>query len=70
MVSLKKAAWRVLITVLAVAIAGASLFWLSQSQVLAIENIEVEGNRAIPTEEVLAMASPLLRGETLLKPSF
>ncbi|MHB1390488.1 MAG: cell division protein FtsQ/DivIB [Thermoleophilia bacterium] len=62
--------WRVAVVVLGIAIVGAVFFWVSQSSLLAIENIQVEGNRAIPTETVMETAGPLLRGQSLAKPSF
>lgn len=62
--------WQVLPVFLVMATAAGGLFWLSQSSLLAIEHIEVEGNRVIPTEEILDRTAPLLRGQSLLKPSF
>ncbi|MBE0429126.1 MAG: FtsQ-type POTRA domain-containing protein [Thermoleophilia bacterium] len=56
--------------VLLLGVASSAFFWLSQSSLLAIEEIAVEGNHAIPEEEILARAAPLLMGESLLKPSF
>lgn len=46
------------------------IFFISQSSLVAVERIEVEGNRVIPSEEILDRAGPFLRGQSLLKPSF
>lgn len=64
------ALWRVAVVALPLAIVAGALFWVSQSSLLTIEDIEVEGNRAIPSETVMETAGPLLRGQSLLKPSF
>lgn len=55
---------------LIVAAAAGAVFWLSQSSLLAVETIEVEGNRAVPAEQVLEMAAPLLMGESLIRFSY
>ncbi len=65
---LKRNAWWLLLAVLVVAIIGGGVFWLSQSGLLAIEVIEVEGNSAVPSETVLDIAGPLLMGEGLIMP--
>lgn len=52
------------------ALAAGGFFWLSQSSLLAVEEIEVTGNRTVSTEEILDRAGPWLRGQSLLKPSF
>lgn len=64
------ALWRVAVVVLSLAIAAGAFFWISQSALLAVEDIELEGTRAISMEEVMDKAGPLLRGQSLLKPSF
>lgn len=62
--------WHVLTVLLVLALAGVTFFWLSQSSLLAIETIEIEGNRAISNEEILDRAGPFLDGESLLNLSF
>lgn len=66
----KKYLWRSSIILLVAAIGAVTFFWLSQSELLAIEDIEVDGNRTISTEEVLDRVGPLLRGQSLLSASF
>lgn len=62
--------WKILLAVLLVGIGAGAAFWLSQSSVLAIDEIVVEGNRAITTEEIMEKAGPLLRGQSLVRPPF
>ncbi|GBE57950.1 cell division protein FtsQ [bacterium BMS3Abin01] len=66
--NLKKNAWWVaLLSIVTLIIAG-GIFWLSQSSLLAIEDIEVVGNIDVPTETIVDTAAPLLRGQSLLNP--
>jgi len=60
--------WKVSLAVLLVGIGAGAAFWLSQSSVLAIDEIVVEGNRAVSTEEIMEKAGPLLRGQSLVRP--
>ncbi|MHB9112827.1 MAG: cell division protein FtsQ/DivIB [Thermoleophilia bacterium] len=62
--------WKTLLAVLLVAIGAGAAFWLSQSSVLAIDEIVIEGNRAVTTEEIMEKAGPLLRGQSLVRPPF
>jgi len=66
----KKFLWRSTIAILVAAACAVTFFWLSESGMLAIEDIQVEGNRAISTDEVLDRVGPLLRGQSLLNASF
>lgn len=52
------------------AAAAGAVFLLSQSELLAIETIEIEGNHAVPSEQVMEKAAPLLMGESLLRFSY
>lgn len=60
--------WKALLAVLLVGIGAGAAFLLSQSSVLAIDDIVIEGNRAVSTEEIMAKAGPLLRGQSLVRP--
>ncbi|MEK7816621.1 MAG: FtsQ-type POTRA domain-containing protein, partial [Actinomycetota bacterium] len=51
-------------------ISAGAFFWLSQSEIFAIEEIELEGNRITGTAEIMERAVPLLKGQSLLKPSY
>lgn len=62
--------WWVAFGLTIIGIAAGGVFWLSQSSLLTVENIEVEGNRVTQTETVLEISTPLLKGESLLLPSF
>lgn len=62
--------WRAALLVLFLGIAAGSFFWLSQSGAFAIKEIDLEGNRVTGSEEIMDRAAPLLRGQSLLKPSF
>ncbi|MDO8736398.1 MAG: FtsQ-type POTRA domain-containing protein [Thermoleophilia bacterium] len=60
--------WKASLAVLLIGIGAGAAFWLSQSSVLAIDKIVVEGNRAVSTEEIMEKAGPLLRGQSLVRP--
>ncbi|MCL4474495.1 MAG: FtsQ-type POTRA domain-containing protein [Actinobacteria bacterium] len=60
--------WKVSLGVLMAAIAGAGLFWLSQSSVLAINEIVIDGNHVVTSEQIMEAAGPLLRGQSILRP--
>jgi len=62
--------WKSLLMVLLIAIGAASLFALSQSSLLAVEEITIDGNHLLTNEEVLAMSAPLLRGQSIILPPF
>ncbi|MBI5871345.1 MAG: FtsQ-type POTRA domain-containing protein [Actinobacteria bacterium] len=62
--------WKILMVVLVVGIGAGAAFWLSQSSVLAIDEIVIEGNRAVTSEEIMEKAGPLLRGQSLVRPPF
>lgn len=60
--------WKALLAVLLIGIGAGAVFWFSQSSVLAIDEIVVEGNRAVSTDEIMEKAGPLLRGQSLVRP--
>jgi len=62
--------WKSLLMILLIAIGAASLFWLSQSSLLAVEEITIDGNHLLSNEEILAMSAPLLRGQSIIRPPF
>ncbi len=62
--------WRLGFLLLFLAACLAAFFWLSQSSLLAVEHIDVDGNTATPTDQILARAAPLLDGRSLLSFSF
>lgn len=66
----KRYLWHLTIAIMVAAIGAVTFFWLSQSELLAIEEIQVEGNRLITTDEVLEKIGPLLKGQSLLSLSF
>ena len=66
----KKNLWLVLLGLLSAGIVAGGFFWLSQSEVLAIDDIVTEGNRVVTTEEIMDKAGPMLRGKSLLTFSF
>lgn len=55
---------------LLVGIGAGAFFWLSQSNVFAIDKIEITGNRFTATEVILEKAGPLLRGQSLLSRNY
>ncbi len=55
---------------LAAALVAGLVFWLSQSSLLAIEEIEVEGTIVVPDEEVVAATAPYLLGRSLVSLSY
>ncbi len=55
---------------LLLAVCLAVFFWLSRSSLLAVEHIDVDGNSATPTDQILEKAAPLLDGRSLLSFSF
>ena len=57
--------WKVSLVLLLVGIGAGAAFWLSQSSVLAVDEIVVEGNHVVSTEEIMEKAGPLLRGQSL-----
>lgn len=62
--------WKGLPVFFIMAFLAGGFFWFSQSSLLAIQYIEVEGNRAITAEQIMETAAPFLRNQSLLKPSF
>lgn len=62
--------WKISLGLLAVAIAGAAFFVLSQSSVLAINDIVIDGNHVVTNEQIMQAAGPLLRGQSILRPPF
>ncbi|MHB8175298.1 MAG: cell division protein FtsQ/DivIB, partial [Thermoleophilia bacterium] len=62
--------WRLSLVVLIVGIGAGGFFGLSQSSLLAIDNITVDGNHAVATDQILATVTPLLKGRSLLSFSF
>lgn len=66
---LKSRLWYAAIGILSIGIIAAAFFLLSQSSLLAIDTIEVEGNRMVSTETVDGISNPVLRGQSMLNPS-
>lgn len=62
--------WPLTLLLLAMALAGGIIFWLSQSTLLAVENIEISGNHVLSDEQVQELIGPELRGQSLLKLSY
>lgn len=62
--------WRGILSLLLAGIIGGVFFWLTQSSVLAIEDIQVDGNQAVATEQILDRVGPVLKGRSILSPSF
>lgn len=62
--------WRVSVVVLIAGIGAGAFFWLSQSSLLAVEDIQVDGNLIIPSDKILEKAEPVLHGRSLLSFSF
>lgn len=62
--------WPLTSLVLALALVAGIFFWLSQSTVLAVETIEISGNHVLSDEQVRAIVSPRLQGQSLLKFSY
>jgi cell division protein FtsQ len=62
--------WPLTLIVLVLAIVAGGVFWLSQSSVLAVETVVVNGNHMLSDEEVMAIVGPRLYGKSLLKYSF
>lgn len=67
---IKKNLWPVLLGLLSAGIAAGAFFWLSQSELLAIDDIVIDGNRVVATEEIMDKTGPALRGRSLLSFSF
>lgn len=63
-------AWWIMLALVLLATVAGAVFWLSQSSLMAIETIEVEGNRSVPVEQILETATPLLMGESLMRISY
>jgi len=62
--------WKVLLGVLLVGIGAGAAFWFSQSSALAIDEIVIEGNRAVSNEEIMEKVRPLLSGQSMIRPPF
>lgn len=62
--------WPLTFLMLALALAGGIIFWLSQSTLLTVENIEISGNHVLSDEQVQEIIGPRLQGQTLLKLSY
>ncbi|MBK5226004.1 MAG: FtsQ-type POTRA domain-containing protein [Thermoleophilia bacterium] len=62
--------WKASLAVILVGIGAGGFFWLSQSPVLAVDDIVVEGNHYTSTEEIMEKAGPLLRDQSLVRPQF
>lgn len=62
--------WPLISLALALALAAGTFFWLSQSTLLAVETIDVSGNHALSSEQVMDIIGPRLQGESLLKLSY
>ena len=62
--------WKISLAVLLAAIAGAALFWLGQSSLVSIDEIIIEGNHVLTTEQIMQAAGPLLRGQSIIRPPF
>ena len=62
--------WKAILAVLAIAIFGAGLFWLAQSPLVSIDDIVVDGNHVLTTDQIMQAAGPLLRGQSIIRPPF
>jgi len=62
--------WPLTTLVLALALLAGGYFWLSQSTLLAVEEIVISGNHILSEEELLAVMGPRLKGHSLLKYSY
>lgn len=62
--------WSLTVVFLLSGIGGGGLFWLSQSGLVAVEEIEIYGNRVTDTGQILEKVGPLLKGQSLLSRSF
>lgn len=60
--------WKVLLALLLVGIGAGAAFWLSQSSVLAIDEIVIEGNRVVSQEEIMEKVGPLLFDQSMVRP--
>jgi cell division protein FtsQ len=61
-----KALWIGTLVFLALALAAGTLFWLSQSSLMSVDKVEVEGNIIVPADFIVETAGPYLRGHSLL----
>ncbi|MFA6000553.1 MAG: FtsQ-type POTRA domain-containing protein [Thermoleophilia bacterium] len=68
--NIRKNLWLVLLGLLSAGIVAGAFFWLSQSEVLAIDDIVIDGNRVVSTDEIMDRTGPMLRGKSLLSISF
>lgn len=62
--------WRWGFAALALVIVGGGLFWASQSPLIAIQTIQVDGNNAVTTDQIMQRVGPMLEGRSLLSLSF
>jgi len=62
--------WKISLVVLLFAIGAGALFWLSQSPVLAVDAIIIDGNHAVATDQIMEKVAPLLRGQSMVHPPF
>lgn len=60
--------WKVLLALLLVGIGAGAAFWFSQSSVLAIDEIVIEGNRVVSQEEIMEKVAPLLFDQSMVRP--
>ena len=62
--------WRLSLVVLIAGLGAGGLFGISQSSLLAVSNITVDGNQAVPSAQILGAVDPVLKGRSLLSFSF
>lgn len=62
--------WPVTTLVLAVALLIGGFFWVSQSTLLAVEQIDISGNHSLSEEELMTVLEPRLKGRSLLQLSY
>lgn len=59
--------WTGLVVFLALALAAGAFFWLSQSSLMSVDQVKVEGNIVVPADFIIETAGPYLRGRSLLE---
>ncbi len=53
-----------------IGIGAGAAFLLSQSQVMAVDEIVIDGNHIVASDAILEKAGPLLRGQSIVRPPF
>lgn len=62
----RKILWTSLVVFLVLALAAGAFFWLSQSSLMSVDQVKVEGNIVVPADFIIETAGPYLRGHSLL----